>query len=126
MRNILKLVIATFLAITCVSMLGCGCKANTNVANSKYVGQWEATSASLVGEDHDVEEVLDGPCTMELNGDGTASADMGGEKINATWSETNNGIMTKGSSDKFDLVFTDNDGALDTSIIGMNFHLVKM
>ena len=125
MKKLFALVCTFALALACITLTGCGDKGGSDLTNSKYVGTWEATKATVADEETTVEEVLDGPFILELKGDGSCDATMGEDKIEATWSETGDGIKTKGTSDKLDLKFKDNDGTLETSVVGMHFYLEK-
>ena len=119
MKRKTAILMAAILAMSCFVLTACGQK---DLSNSKYLGNWKAVRASFNDTEATVEEVLGGEFVMELKGDGTANVTMAGEEMKAEWKETGDGIKFSGD---LKLSFKDQDGVLDTSVIGVHFYLEK-
>ena len=116
MRKTIAVLCSLVLAVTCVLLVGCG-GGNADVSESKYIGTWKATSLTVASESMDMDEILGGEWTIELRGDGTAVVITPDETLEATWSETSNGVKVKG--DDINLSLKETDENLVGEVIGV-------
>ena len=93
MKKALALLSCLLILASCVALTGCG---KQDLTNSKFLGTWIATKATLANEETPVDEVVDGGMTLKLNPDGTAVMSSKEEDSNCTWFETSKGIKFKG------------------------------
>ncbi|MBQ6333481.1 MAG: hypothetical protein IJI46_00185 [Erysipelotrichaceae bacterium] len=87
-------------------LVGCDKK---DVSSSKYIGTWEATDLSLLGEKEAFQ------ATLVLNGDGSSVLTADDDATNCSWVEIGNGIKLKGDAK---VTFKANGDKLEATILG--------
>lgn len=91
----LFMILSTLLAACGGSSSSSGSSAqNADLANSKYVGTWKATTMSLKDET----ESIDFEWTITLNADGTGEYVSEDGPTSVTWELTDDGFKTKGDA----------------------------
>ncbi len=120
MKKTIALLSCLLILASCAALAGCG---KQDLTNSKYLGTWVATKATLLDEETPIDEAIPGGMTMKLNPDGTAVVSSKDGDSNCTWKETSKGIKFSGDMK----VKANAEGdELVMKIIGLNLHFVKM
>lgn len=118
-KSISKILSVFVLAAMLVAMTACG---GEDMSNSKYTGNWEATSATTMGMTLDM-ATLGTTMTMELKSNGKAAVVFDGESGSGDWSETGTGVKITASDGTVE--FTDKDGKLVMTESGVEFIFEK-
>ena len=121
-KKLLVPLVAVCLAICMLALVACG---GNKYADSKYVGTWNATTASYGAFSVDVSSIMD-EFAVDLSEDGSATAKVNGESGNGTWEETETGIVIQGGiGETENLEFTDKDGKLTIEYSGATITFEK-
>lgn len=120
MRKFLAVTMCAMLCVLCLA--ACGAK----YADSPYLGKWEATTGEAYGMEISVDSVVDGGMSFDLQDDGTCKANVGGEKGDLDWEETDEGFKVKDpdSDESFELKVDKDDkdhATMDYSGVTFNF-----
>lgn len=89
-------------------------------ADSEYVGKWKCTSGSASGYTIDVEKTL-GKFEIELKADGTAEANILGEKSSGEWEPSDDGFSLKDNDNTLDFTKDGNNVKIDYQSVTMIF-----
>ena len=122
MKKKLAILLSMAMVLT-FALAACG-GGGGDVADSKYVGTWKATSASLA----DASEDVDSEIVLTLNSDGTGTIsgvdDEGVEDVsNITWSLIDGGFKTKGDAK---MKFQDDGDGIKSKILGVDLHFTRV
>ena len=120
MKKTVALLSCLLILISCVALTGCG---KQDLTNSKYLGTWVASRATMLGEEASADEVFSDGWSIQLNPDGTAVVTSKDEVSNCTWRETSKGIKFKGD---MKVKATAEGDELVIKILGMQIHFVKL
>ena len=120
MKRITAILACLLVLVSCVALAGCG---KQDLTNSKYLGTWVATKATLLDQESPIDEAVPGGMTIKLNPDGTAVVSSEDGDSNCTWKETSKGIKLKGD---VKTKATAEGEELVMKIIGLHLHFVKM
>ena len=99
-----------FVMVLAFCLTACG---GDKYADSKYVGTWKATVASIGGLEVSVDEIME-EFSITLNADGTASGNVDGESEEGQWEETETGVIIDGIAELTadgDRLMIEQDGA---------------
>ncbi len=123
MKKKLAILLSLAMVLT-FALAACGGGGGGDVADSKYIGTWKATSASLA----DASEDVDSEIILTLNNDGTGTIsgvdDEGAEDVsNITWSLTDGGFKTNGDAK---MKFEDDGDGIKSKILGVDLHFAKV
>lgn len=121
MKRLIAFAIAVIMLVSVLSLAACGGgsgKSSENLADSKYVGTWKATTMALKDES----EALGSEWTLILKEDGTGqSIDEEGEH-EITWELTKNGFKMTGDGN---VTFTDEGDNIKTKVLGVSIILER-
>lgn len=127
MKKVLVILFSMMFSLSFVTLAGCGdsSEGDASLANSPYVGVWEAVAAEFNDEPVDLNEILEGEdFIIDLQEDGTASVDAAQDgHSEATW--TVSGDKVKVTGDEINLKFKDRDGKLVANILGVKLIFAK-
>ena len=94
--------------IAAMSFTACG----DEYAGSEYLGKWKCTSGTASEYTIDVEKSL-GKFELELKADGSAEADVFGEKGSAEWAPTDDGFALKERKNTLEFTRSGSDVTLE-------------
>lgn len=109
----MKKTLSKFLAVLMVLSITMGLAACSGGKQSKYVGEWKATSASA-GETQLDFATMGFEMTMSLKADGTVSVNFAGETGTGKWEETDTGIK-----------ITEEDQSIEAKSVGDKLEIVE-
>ena len=118
-------ILISLMMVVCFSFAACGGGgSDTDLSDSKYVGEWVARSVSVADEEGDLDG---GVWTLTLNGDGTGTfvsteEDGESESSDITWELTDDGFKTKGD---VKLTFTDDGDGIKATLLGIELHFTR-
>lgn len=123
MKKFMSILCSFMLIMTCCVLVGCK-KENKDVANSKYLGTWQAVNAEAFGQIVSADEVFEGKeVVLVLKGDGTGTFTDTEDKNNTfTWVELEDGVKTEGD---INMTFTEKDGQLVGDVLMVKLYLEK-
>ena len=116
MKKKLSVFVCLLMVLTCLALTACGGK--QNLSNSKYLGTWKAANITMGEESEDFEDEI----LLTLNGDGTAEMTSADEVTKCTWEETGKGFKLKGDAK---MSFSEEEGGVKASILGVEIHFMK-
>lgn len=113
-RNLALVLCAAFCLL---ALAACG---GSSVADSKYIGVWEGTTAEYAGLSLDVSDIF-GDFTVEFKDNGKVELTVGDESETGKWEEVEGGIMVDGDEDMTFLENEDGDLYLDYDDVIITF-----
>lgn len=120
MKRMISVLLFAVIAVSAFALTSCGGSGDSSaeLANSKYIGSWKATSMSL----KDASEAFDDEWILTLNADGTGQFVSKEGPTDITWELTDNGFKTKGDTK---LKFTDDGDNIKTKLLGVDMIFEK-
>ncbi len=89
-RRVLTMMFCLFLGA--IVLVGCS---SNKYADSKYLGEWKATSASASGISISVESAIGGEMVFNLEASGKCVLTIAGDDSRGKWEETDNGFTVE-------------------------------
>ena len=119
MKKALAILCVIVLTLSLFTLAGCGSSKPGEIpADSPYIGTWEAVRAEALGEEADMNEVLEGKTwVLTLKADGTMEQSTGDELSTGVWSITSSGLNVKLDDAKKAMKFTMEGDELVTKVI---------
>jgi len=111
MKKLKQMISSTICAVVTGILILTGCGSSDKYQDSSYVGTWNAQSASYMGMEFEVEEILGGEFFIRLEANGNATANIVGNSEEGSWEPTENGILVKDSTDELEFIY-DNDNLI--------------
>lgn len=118
MKNVKRVIAVMAVVIMMLLLSACG----GELADSKYLGTWEATVATMDDVELDVDKIID-DFTMVLEADGTVTLKVNDDEGKGEWKETEKGIALV--EDEQSMEFTADGEELIVEQDGIEIHFEK-
>ncbi len=117
MKRFISIAVVSLMILSALLLAACG-GSNGDVAGSRYVGTWKATTMSIGDKSAAVEDEW----ILELKDDGTGTFSSSDDTSKLTWALVNGGFKTKGD---MKATFKDDGENIKAKVIGVNLVFEK-
>ena len=119
----MKKVLTLVMCVITVLAIAAGCGSSSKYADSKYTGEWKATTGEYMGIEIAMSDVFDTDVILTLDASGEASFTADGETQTGTWEETDDGVVLDGY-DEIEVTSSE-DGQLTIDYSGVTINFEK-